>query len=228
MSPRLSLLVAACSRPGTPAADGTRKRTLSGAPPFGALRDINIRRTAAPRRSQESGEALRAGPCRQSQPCDARADRSECDMLVPRRVRLLTGQSRPGRQRPHHVRRGGIQRMAARPIRTAPASDRRSTVLAREPRRRAIRNHGCRWLARRWMRVHRGGRGHGRRMPRRGMRGVDGGVDGRGGTGPRVPAPVGGAQGEGVTAAGEGRLWMVTDADNPDRPPELLEVDWRS
>ena len=32
---------------------------------------------------------------------------------------------------------------------------------------------------------------------------------------------------EGVTAAGEGGLWMVTDADDPDRPSELLEVDWR-
>lgn len=31
---------------------------------------------------------------------------------------------------------------------------------------------------------------------------------------------------EGVTAAGDGRLWMVTDADDPDRPSELLEVDW--
>lgn len=31
---------------------------------------------------------------------------------------------------------------------------------------------------------------------------------------------------EGITPAGRGRLWLVTDADDPDRPSELLEVDW--
>lgn len=39
--------------------------------------------------------------------------------------------------------------------------------------------------------------------------------------------PSGASKVEGVTAAGEGRLWMVTDADDLDRPSELLEVDWR-
>ncbi|TFZ05682.1 hypothetical protein EZ313_03195 [Ramlibacter henchirensis] len=31
---------------------------------------------------------------------------------------------------------------------------------------------------------------------------------------------------EGVALAGDGRLWMVTDADDPDQPSELLEVKW--
>jgi hypothetical protein len=31
---------------------------------------------------------------------------------------------------------------------------------------------------------------------------------------------------EGITPANDGRLWMVTDADDPHRPSELLEVEW--